>query len=134
MARKLKSQVECVTQLILRSRALYILRVFSYLVNHLCSVYHVQVYNIECVNLETSFINICSGAVFFLYIRKGKAILYWNLNITGRNRRALSLSPDSRRIWREHSRWSRCLRCHCSQHNSPRGKTCNGNNCTILRS
>ena len=43
MARKLKSQVECVTQLILRSRALYILRIFSYLVIHLCSDYHVQV-------------------------------------------------------------------------------------------
>ena len=68
----------------------------------------------------------------FLYIWKGKAIHYWNLNITERNRRALSLSPDSRRIWREHSRWSRCLRCHCSRHNSPRGKTCNGNISTIL--
>ena len=45
LARKLKSkkQVECVTQLILRSRALYILRIFSYLVIHLCSDYHVQV-------------------------------------------------------------------------------------------
>ena len=72
LARKLKSkkQVECVTQLILRSRALYILRIFSYLVIHLCSVYHVQVYNIECVNLETSFINICSGDVLFIHLER----------------------------------------------------------------
>ena len=78
-----------------------------------------------------------SWNVIYKYLfsqRKGKAIHYWNLNITERNRRALSLSPDSRRIWRERLRWSRCLQCHCSQHNSPRGKTCNGNNSTILRS
>ena len=96
---------------------------------------HSFVLRLSCSSLEYRMRQ--SWNVIYKYLfsqRKGKAIHYWNLNITERNRRALSLSPDSRRIWREHSRWSRCLRCHCSQHNSPQGKTCNGNNCTILRS